>query len=84
MQCNTNLTEYKEILSVPEACSYMDISKSYLYKLTHGREITYYCPHGKKIYFKREDLDSWMLGNIQFSKDQIKAQAALFMAKNKK
>ena len=51
----------KNILSFNEATGYLNVKKSTLYKLTHNREITYYKPNGKLIYFKKEDLDNWML-----------------------
>lgn len=53
----------KQILSFQEALSYLKVSKSFLYKLTSKGEITYFKPNGKLIYFKRSDLDSWMLQN---------------------
>lgn len=73
----------KDILSVREACSYMDISQSYLYKLTHGRVLPFSCPNGKKIYFRKEDLNTWMLRNHQYSKDEIKAMAVNYTVKKK-
>lgn len=73
----------KTILSADEACLYMDISKSYLYKLTHGRLIPYSCPAGKKIYFQKVDLDVWMLQNRRSSKDEIKAQASEYLKKRR-
>lgn len=74
----------KNILSVREACKFMDISKSYLYKLTHGRVLPYSCPNGKKIYFKKEDLEAWMMGNRQASKDEIKQIARNYIFNSKK
>ncbi|WP_077413875.1 excisionase family DNA-binding protein [Chryseobacterium sp. JV274] len=53
----------KEILTMDEAGNYLGISKSYLYKLTSSKEISHYKPSGKLIYFKRGDLDSWLLRN---------------------
>ncbi|PQJ12639.1 DNA-binding protein [Flavipsychrobacter stenotrophus] len=73
----------KGILSVKEACSFMDISKSYLYKLTHHKLLPFFCPNGKKIYFKKDDLTAWMLKNHQFSKDEIKMQASDIIKKAK-
>lgn len=78
----TNYHE-KEILSVKEACLYMDISKSYLYKLTHGRILPYSCPNGKKIYFQKDNLNEWMLGNHQASKQEIKQKATNLLLKSK-
>ncbi|WP_338734033.1 helix-turn-helix domain-containing protein [Mangrovimonas cancribranchiae] len=53
----------KDILNFEEALSYLKVSKSFLYKMTSKGEITYYKPNGKLIYFKRSDLDVWMLRN---------------------
>ena len=50
----------KPYLSIEEAASYLDISKSCLYKKTSNREIPFFNPGGKKIYFKREDLNQWI------------------------
>jgi len=80
---NTSFPE-KSILSVREACQYMDISKSYLYKLTHGKLLPYYCPNGKKIYFQKNDLETWMTGNRQPSNEEIKQIARNLIFKNKK
>ncbi len=53
----------KDILNFEEALSYLKVSKSFLYKMTSKGEITHYKPNGKLIYFKRSDLDDWMLRN---------------------
>ena len=54
---------HKEILSFKEALLYMDISESMLYKLTSSSKISYSKPNGGKLYFKKSDLDNWMLQN---------------------
>lgn len=53
----------KEILSFREAVVYLDISDSFLYKLTSNRAITFSKPNGGKLYFKKTDLDDWMTKN---------------------
>lgn len=65
----------KHVLDVDEACSYMKVSRSFLYKMTHERKIACYCPSGKKLYFKREDLDEWMLQNRQKPEFEIEQDA---------
>lgn len=55
----------KEVMSFNEAASYLDVSKSLLYKLTSSRKIRFYKPNRGKLYFKRIDLDNWMLQNEQ-------------------
>ncbi len=59
----TNSYVTKEILSFKEAVQYLDVSKSYLYKLTSQSKISFYKPNNKLIYFKKSDLDNWMLQN---------------------
>ncbi|WP_282136037.1 helix-turn-helix transcriptional regulator [Seonamhaeicola maritimus] len=59
---NQNLTN-KDVLSFEEALYYMKVSKSFLYKLNSRGEITYYKPNGKLVYYRRSDLDDWMLKN---------------------
>lgn len=53
----------KEILTLSEAAIYAGISKSYVYKLTSARQIPFYRPATKLIFFKRTELDAWLLQN---------------------
>ena len=50
----------KEVLNFKEACLYLELSESHLYKLTSTRQIPHYCPNGKKLYFNRVELDQWL------------------------
>lgn len=50
-------------MTTAEACKYMQISKSTLYKMTMNREIVFYKPTGGRIYFKKEDLDAFLTRN---------------------
>jgi excisionase family DNA binding protein len=53
----------KELLSLSEAAAFLGITKSTLYKKTHRKEIPFYKPTGKLIYFLRQDLLNWALRN---------------------
>lgn len=55
-----NLLE-KEFFTLEEATLYLGQSKSSLYKLTSKKEIPFYVPGGKMIYFRRKELDNWIL-----------------------
>lgn len=50
-------------LDLAEAAAYLNHSKSHVYHLTSGGHIPYYKPNGKKIYFKKADLDAYLLRN---------------------
>ncbi len=52
----------KQFLSLKEACLYLDVSKSFLYKLTSKNEIDFNKPKGK-IYFNKTVLNNWMSQN---------------------
>lgn len=54
---------HKEILSFKEALLYLDVSDSFLYKLTSKKKIEFSKPNGGKLYFRKADLDKWMLQN---------------------
>jgi excisionase family DNA binding protein len=68
----------KQILNFNEASKYLELSHSHLYKLTSASSITFYKPTGKKLYFKREDLDNFRLRNRSASISEIEAQAENF------
>ena len=43
----------KNVLSFDEASKFLNLSKSYLYKLTSGNLIPHYKPQGKMLYFEK-------------------------------
>lgn len=71
----------KEILSLQEACIYLCISQSHMYKLTSSRKIPHYSPTGKLIYFKRTELDEWVLKKRRSSQEEINIEASDFLKK---
>lgn len=74
----------KEVLNFNDACNYLDISASHLYKLTSQKSIPHFCPQGKKLYFNRTELDEWLQRNRQSSADEIETMAANYLLTNKR
>lgn len=72
----------KTILNFNEACKYLDVSQSHLYKLTSTKYIPHFCPQGKKLYFKREELDSWLQRNRKSTSDEINQLATDYVDRN--
>ena len=64
-----------EPLSIDEACKFTGFKKSYIYKLTCLKQISFYKPNGKKIYFSKSDLQKWIFRNKHKSNSEIKEQA---------
>jgi excisionase family DNA binding protein len=73
----------KTVLNFHEASQFLDVSASHLYKLTSKKEIPHFCPNGKKLYFKREELDQWLQRNRQASEGEIEQAAVDFVIRNK-
>jgi len=81
---NKILEQIKPVLAFEEACKYCGISPSSMYKHTSANRIAYYKPEGKLIYFKREDLDEWMLRNRQSTESEMADLATSYTVKNRK
>lgn len=79
----TLLLNQKTVLNIDEATIYLSVSKSHLYKMTSAGRIPHYKPTGKRIYFKRNELENWMLRNRVKSYDEIETEAANYLMRNK-
>ena len=71
----------KQVLNFNDACIYLELSQSHLYKLTSTGSIPHYKPNGKKLYFNRQELDNWLLRNRSNSIDEIDQEAANYLIK---
>jgi excisionase family DNA binding protein len=65
----------KNVLSFAEAVKFLNVSASYLYKLTSQHEIPHSKPRGKMLYFDRQELETWLLQNRITTKQEIEQQA---------
>ena len=72
----------KQVLNINEASIYLELSHSHLYKLTSNCAIPHYKPNGKKIYFKKQELDKWLLRNRMESMDELEQKASNYLIKN--
>ena len=71
----------KPILTLEEASQYTGLSKSHMYRHTSAGNIPFYKPEGRKIYFKKSELEEWMLRNRQSSNEEIRRKAAKYELK---
>lgn len=76
------LIAHKEILSFKESLIYLDVSESFLYKLTAKKAIEFTKPNGGKIYFSKKDLNNWMLSNTSQSKKTLETEILKHLKKN--
>ena len=74
----------KDVLSVEEAAKILKVSKAQIYRLTQNRELPYFCPAGKKYYFRREDLSNYLTRNRTASAEELEAQANKFINRKRR
>lgn len=67
----------KDFLNIDEVADYLQVSKSYVYKLTSLKEFTVYKPNGKTIFILRDDLNDWIKRNPYLSNRGIEQHANL-------
>ena len=71
----------KNVLSFDEASRFLNLSKSYLYKLTSGNLIPHYKPQGKMLYFEKAELEAWLRQNPVKTQAQIEQEAQKYILK---
>jgi excisionase family DNA binding protein len=65
----------KTIFNIDEVSAYTGLSKCYLYKLTSKKEVPHYKFNGKNIFFKKEEIDAWLLRNRQSTNEELENEA---------
>ena len=61
----------KNVLNFSEVELYTNLSKSYLYELTSSGGIPCYKPNGKQLYFKKQEIEDWLLSNRKATNIEI-------------
>ncbi|MBN2789909.1 MAG: helix-turn-helix domain-containing protein [Candidatus Delongbacteria bacterium] len=61
-----------------ETQEYLGVSKSTLYKYNMYNVIPYSKPNGRKVYYKIEDLNNYLLRNPIRSEEQLDKTAELY------
>lgn len=72
----------KTVLNIDEAALFTGLSVGHIYRLTSGKKI----PHFKKqrkLYFKKAELEAWMLDNKILTDDEIQGKASTYVATHK-
>jgi excisionase family DNA binding protein len=59
----SDVSELERPMGIDEAADFTSLKKSYLYKLCSQGKIAHYQPGGKKIIFRRSDLEDYLYRN---------------------
>lgn len=76
-----NLFE-QEFFTLEEAALFLGQSKSSLYKLTSKKEIPFYVPGGKIIYFRKRELEEWILNGKVASIEDLENEVDHYLSKS--
>lgn len=71
----------KPVLDIEEAALFTGFSVGHLYRLTSGKEIPHY-KKDRKLYFKKAELEEWMLETRILTNDEIDAQAQAYVLRH--
>lgn len=79
-----SLLAAKNVLTIDDAAVLTGMSKSHLYKLTCSKQIPFYRPNGKLVYFDRQELESWLKQNRVTTQAEAEQQAIAYVMTHKK
>lgn len=80
----SHLYSAKKVLNSDEAAAFLDLEKSYLFKLTSAGVLPFSKPNGKRIYFLKEDLEAWAMRSRTIGGQERAEKAATYIALNKR
>lgn len=78
------LSLQKNVLNIMEVCILTGLSKSTVYKFTSaGGRIPFY-KQAKHLYFKRTEIEEWLLSNRGFNLEEINEEASTYLTLKRK
>jgi len=73
----------KDVLTTDDVAAYTGLSKGYLYQLVSRRGIPHYKSEGGKYtYFKKSEINAWLLAHRVASKAENEAAAVAYVVNN--
>lgn len=69
----------KEVLNTSEVAMMLNVAVQTVRNMMHDKAIPYY-KRGGKAFFKKSEIESWMLQERIPTNDEIKSQAATYVA----
>lgn len=73
----------KNVLTLDEVVLVTGLSKGHIYRLTSAQGIPHYKPKGRNLYFKKDEIEEWLLQNRIRTKSEIDGAATTYTAIHK-
>lgn len=77
------LISSKTVLDLTEAAAFTGYSESHLYNLTSRKAVPHY-KKNRKLYFKKSELEDWLLEHRIKTDKEINSRAATYVSANRK
>ncbi len=68
----------KQVLNITEAAFILDMTTQSVRKKVRERELPAYKPNPNRLYFKKEDLENWMLQNRRDTMEEMESEAVYY------
>jgi len=72
----------QKVLSISEAATFTGLSKAYLYKLCHQRKIPFYKPLNGRVFFKQDELESFIFRGRRAADYELESRAESLLNKS--
>ena len=72
----------KSVLDLDEAVVFTGFSRGHLYRLTSEKMIPHY-KKGRKLFFRKSELETWLLGEKVLTRDDMNNIAVAHIAKRR-
>jgi excisionase family DNA binding protein len=77
----SNPTDPEKLMGIDELSEYLKLAKPTIYQKTGSREMPS-IKIGKRLYFKKSDIDNWLIQGRRKSNFEIQEEAAEFVRKH--
>jgi len=78
-----SLLNAKDVLTMQDVAKLTGLSMAYLYNMTSKRKIPHYKCGGKITYFKKSEINDWLLKYRVNTQEDIESEAAMRLHKNR-
>ena len=72
----------RDVYDAKDAAEYLRVTKSSIYQLVFHRKLATYRPSGKKLYFRKSDLDAYVFRNKQIADGDARELADKILTAN--
>lgn len=80
-----SLLAAKSVLNLDEVVLLTGYSKQHLYTLACNKQIPYYKPNGKNLFFKKDEVEEWLTrGKVNTNEENEQAALAYCAARKTK